>query len=207
MSPDEMEKVIKATMPVLLHDLHSYGFSQHCIQAGALVTKVLHGLGMDKAYPLTVGVRLINQAFRRYTENHGFPEDDASRAACNRAGGAYVLLGKDAPDVPEGNWRGHLVVIVPCEPDTKHFMLDLTIPQANWPEFGIVVSPLVTRVTDHFVSGSRPAEFNAGKTLLIYDAYPEDHSYNDEGYIINDPSFEEAVSGIVRRVMQYEGDA
>lgn len=109
MTPDDVQRTISKIVPIILDELDSYGFGQHCIEAASLLTRSLHGAGMPSAYPLTVGVRLLNEACQHYVDAHGPPQDDAGRKACNDAGGAIVVLGKDAPEVPEGRWAGHLV--------------------------------------------------------------------------------------------------
>ena len=199
MIPGKIQKTIDEIISIVLDELDDYGFRHHCIEASALLTRVLHGAGMPKAYPLTVGVRLINEAFRRYVDAHGMPHDEAGGKACYDAGGPTIILGKDAPEVPEENWTGHLVVIVPDAFGEKHALLDPTITQANWPEFGIVLPSLCLKVTEDFVLGGRPANFEINKTLLIYSAYPDDRSYNDHGDCMKKEGLDEAASIVLRR--------
>jgi hypothetical protein len=44
--------------------------------------------------------------------------------------------------VPEGKWLGHLVVIVSGAFGEQHALLDLTITQADQPEWGLHLQPL-----------------------------------------------------------------
>lgn len=180
--------------------LCEHGMHHSCIDAAALLTKVLHRVGKSKAYRLTVNVRLINAAFQRYVEAHGFPQDEATARDCNDAGGATIILGRDAPEIPEGNWPGHLVVIVPYAFGDRHALLDPSITQAEWPEFGITLRPLCLRVGDEFVKGKKEAKFKVNGTLMIYDAYPDDHTYNDDGDCMEKDGIDMAVALVLRRL-------
>ena len=200
MTPDEMQKAISEIIPVILDELYKCKIQHHCIQASALLTKVLHEAGISKAYPLTVGALLYNEAFQRFVDTHGFPHDEASGKACDDAGGLTICLGKGAPEVPEGYWPGHLVVIVPNAFGEKHALLDPTITQVNRPEFGIELQPLCLKVTEDFVLGNRVAKDEINKTLLGYTAYPDDESYNDGGDCMKKDGLGEAVSLVLQRI-------
>lgn len=203
MNSRETESALAAIMPEVRRMLEEHDMHHSCIDAGALLTKVLQEVGFLNAYRLTVNVRIINEAFRQYVDTYGFPSDEASGKACDDAGGATIILGKEATEIPKGNWPGHLTVIVPSAFDTKHALLDPAITQANWPEFGIVLPPLCLKVTDDFVSGGRSASFEVNNTLLIYDAYPNDRSYNDDGDCMAKEHFDIAVSIVLKRLERH----
>ena len=177
MRPDEIENVIAAVIPILLDELEQYGVLLHCIQTSALLMKTLELLGIPDAYCLTVGVHAYNQAWVEFVDEHGWPNDDASRQACNDSGAAVSKVGKAAPAVEEGNWWGHLVVVVPSVVDGGNILIDASIMQANQPSFGIVFSPLLLRVTDDFVSGQKPATFEIDNMNVIYESHPDDRSF------------------------------
>jgi len=200
MEQSEIQRILGSAVPVVLEELRDYGFEGHCIEASSLLMKVLHGLGLTNSYRLTVGVRLINEALRLYVAEHGMPHDEATGKACDDAGGATVILGRDAPEVPEGTWKGHLTVIVPNAFGPKHALLDPTITQANWPEYGIEVPPLCLKVTDDFLSGEREAKFDICETLLIYSAYPDDVTYEARGDCMQNEGFDEAVRAALDRI-------
>ena len=174
---DELETTIGAVIPVLLDELEHYGVLMHCIQTSALLAKSLHLLGVPNAYCLTVGVHAYNQAWTKFVDEHGWPEDNRSRKACNNSGAAVSKVGKAAPSVEEGNWWGHLVVIVPQVIDGGHLLVDASIMQANQPDFDIVFPPLLLRVKDEFVSGRKPATFDVDTMKVIYEAHPDDRSF------------------------------
>ncbi len=208
MSPQDMLSTIGEIMPIVVNTLNSYGFRDHCIQGSALLTTVLHRAGMPGAYPLTVGARILNEAFQRYVDIHGMPLDEASGKACDDAGGVTIILGRGAPEVSpdqlqiqEDKWLGHLAVIVPGAFGEKHALLDPTITQAHRPEFGVVMQqPLCSRVPEEFVLGGRIAKFDVNKTLVMYQAYPDDRSYNDDGDCMKKPGLDEAASMVLRRM-------
>ena len=182
-------------------ELAENGLEYHCIHGSALLTRVLHQIGFPDAYPLTVGVRIFNSPYQQWAERHGSPEDEAAAKACGDYGGAAILLGKGTEGmVPEERWAGHLVVIVPGAFDDRHALLDLTIVQAHKPDWGIELQPLCLRVSDQFVSGRIPYKGRVNGSLLIYDAYPNDHSYNDDGDWMAITGLDEATSSVVRRL-------
>lgn len=200
MTPEEKQQTIGRIIPVLMDELAQYGILDHCIEASALLMKVLHNTGIPDAYRLTVGVQIINEAAYRFIEANGYPETEESIKAFNDAGAATVVLGRDAPEVPEGRWRGHLAVIVPHAFGEKHAIIDPTTPQVNWPEFGIELPPMCLKVRDEFLEGKRPAFFAPFNTRIQYTAYPDDHSYNDHGDTMEKEGFDVAVSEVLKRL-------
>lgn len=199
---------LTAIVPEVRQMLEEHKLHHSCIDSAALLTHVLHATGFRDAYRLTVNVRIINEAYRKYVETYGEPTNEATGKACDDAGGARINLGKDSEDlgeVPEGNWPGHLTVIVPKAFGDRHALIDPSITQANWPEYGIVLPPVCLKVTDDFVAGQRPAPFEVNKTLLIYDAYPKDDSYNRDGDCMNKDGIETAVAIVLKRLKKYLG--
>lgn len=200
MAPKEIEQAIHDIMPEVRYMLEEHGMQHSCIDAASLLTKVLHTVGISNAYRLTVNVQAVNEAFRRYVDTYGPPADEAAHQACFDAGGAIAVVGRDATDIPKGNWAGHLTVIVPGAFGDKHALLDPSITQADWPEFGIVLQPLCLRADQDFVSGMRSARYEIGNVLLIYDAYPDDHSYNDGCDCMVKDGIDTAVALVLKRL-------
>lgn len=198
MTPGEMQQRIEKIVPVVLHELDERGLRHHCIETAALLTKVIHESGMPNAYPLTVSVQILNGSLKTYLDTHGVPHDEATRSAA-AAAGAPIILGKLAPEVPEGYWAGHLVVVVPGAYGEKHAMLDLTISQVNTPESGMLLQPLCLKVTEEFLCQS-PVSFEVNKALLTYYAFPEDESYNENGMFMGQKGFDKAVSTVLDRL-------
>ena len=200
MTPAEFQNGIQKIMPQIVYMLKEHDMEHHCIQGAALLTKVLYRTGVSNAHPLTVGVTILNEAFLRYVDEHGAPLDAAARQACNDAGGAQFIVGRDATDIPEGRWPGHLVVIVPGAFGQKHALLDPTITQANWPEVNINLQPICAEVTNDFVSGVVPARLRINGMLLNYEAFPDDHSYNDDEDCMTKDGLDGAVATVLHRL-------
>jgi hypothetical protein len=121
-------------------------------QVGQAKLEEIAKLGISGTQQLTVGVKILNRAYLEFVQKHGVPRDEASKMAFNDSGAAALLLGKDAPEVPEGYWPGHLVVVVSHAFAEKHALLDPTITQADRPALGINLQPLCLPVNDDFVS-------------------------------------------------------
>lgn len=102
--------------------------------------------------------------------------------------------------VAADRWPGHLVVVVPRVFEDRNALLDLTIVQAHKPEWDISLQPLCLRVNDDFVCGRTPHNGKVNGSLVIYDAYPDDHSYNDDGNWMAIKGLDEAASNVVRRL-------
>jgi hypothetical protein len=200
MNPQEVQSALAAIVPETVRMLDEHGFQSHCIEGAALLTKVLQKVGFSGTQQLTVGVRILNPALWEFVEKYGPPQDEASQAASDDAGGAVVVLGKGVGELPEGNWPGHLVVIVPGAFGENHALLDVTITQVDKPDWGIRLQPLCLRVGANFVSGRRPATFKVNGSQLKYTAYPEDHSYGDWSDFMAREDIDQAASEVVSRL-------
>jgi len=161
---------------------------------------VLRKVGISDIQQLTVGVTILNPAYQDFVKKHGVPTDEASKTAFNHSGAAAVRLGKDAPEVPEGTWPGHLVVIVSGAFWETPALLDPTITQVDKPGWGIHLQPLCLKVSDDFVAGRRPANFEVNGSKLKYTSYPDDHSYGDWSHFMAREDIERAASEVVRRL-------
>ncbi len=161
--------------------LYENGHHHSCIVGSALLLQVLHGLGYSEAYPLTVGVQICNRKFQQWVEQHGSPNDEASSAACNEMGGVEIIIGKEGEGlIAADRWAGHLAVAIPNHFGDRHALCDLTIGQANRPEWEVQLPPLIClRVRDDFVSGASPFQTVINGSLVIYNALPDDRSYSE----------------------------
>lgn len=200
----ETQKLLGTICDEVSRKLADNNLAHACIHGAALLTMVLRRVGFHDSYPLTVGVRIFNSAYQRWVESHGAVKDDAAAEACADAGGAMILLGKGTDGmVPETRWPGHLVVVVPRAFGERHAALDLTIVQAHKPEWNITLRPLAIAVRDPFVSGVAPHKVIVNGALLIYDAYPEDHSYNEDGKWLEIRGIEEAADAVIKRLPRH----
>jgi hypothetical protein len=146
-------------------------------------------------------VTIHNHAYLKWVEAHGESETEAAKRACDDAGAMTVVVGKHPECIEdEDNWPGHLTVIVPKVFLSRHAMLDLTIVQASKPEWGIVLGPFRIQASDRFVTGQCLLAFNAGRSKLIYEAYPDDHSYQDDGDLMAIDDLDRVAANIIQRM-------
>lgn len=184
--------------------LVAVGKSRSCIDGAALLTKALHLSGYTAAYPLTVDVHAYNAAFLGWVKEHGLPQDDESADASNDAGGCTIHIGKGAAGLDDG-WPGHLTVVVPNMFGKHHLMIDPTLKQADRPEFGIVLKLICCTVLDDFVRGIEPFQLGGmNGCMVVYDAYPDEHTYGNWEQIMMTPWICKAAADIasVVRSMQ-----
>lgn len=185
----------------MLYDFDSH---QSCITGSALLTKVLHCLEYSNAYPLTVRVKIFNRAFQEWVHSNGGPKHEASAAACEAAGGFAITVGKGA-EVSADQWAGHLAVVVPKCIGDRHALCDLTIEQANRPEWEIELPSLMClKVNDDFAAGKRPFQFEVNGSLVIYEAFPDDHSYSIGRNWLAIGGIDEAASCVISRLRWHE---
>lgn len=202
MSLEEMTRLLTAAIERTLAALPSYGMEHSCIHAAVMLVRVLQKCGFANAFQLTVGARILNPALRNHIDRVGIPQTEQAYHAMLIGENSMVILGRDAPFVPEGNWAGHLVVIVPNAFDTKHAFIDLTITQVNSDEDGVAVNPVCSSVNDAFLRAEKQFSLNVNDCRIIYDAMPNDHSYGDWDELMTRPGLEEATDEIVEQVNQ-----
>lgn len=180
-----------------------YATNNHhsCIVGSVLLTKVLHRLNYSDAYPLNVEVRIHNRLFQKWVDAHDFPKDEASAAACDAAGGLVIIVGKGAEGfISADRWPGHLAVVVPKHFGDHHALCDLTIGQANRPDWEVDLPPMCFRVSDDFVAGRRPFQKVVNGSLVIYKAFPKDHSYSEASDWLAMEGLDEATSKVISRL-------
>lgn len=159
--------------------------SEHhsCIFGGAVLTEVFRRMGYSTAYPLTVRATILNPALAAWVKANGFPRDPESQDRCEAAGGRMIGLGIGPTEaMPVGRWAGHLVVVVPNLFGDRHAISDITITQACKPDWGIDFLPILLRVPDTFVKGQTEFKAPANGSLIVYMAFPDDHSYEGSSH-------------------------
>ncbi len=179
MTDAEAQAVIVRIMDAFLAEQHAAGGTLSCIASGAALLNVLHALGYDKAYPLTVEARVFNPVATRFAESRGWQPDGGQPPE----GALVVTVGPETGDVGPGHWAGHLVVILPNFLGERHILLDPTIQQANKPGTGINIPPITVTVKDDVTSGEKIRMLPANGCTVMYKARPDDHSYRkDSGW-------------------------
>lgn len=139
-----------------------------CIAAARLALQVIRPLGL-KAEAVAVRVIIQSPALtRRYMKSieqtGGPPTSDQVNAwmdAHDLTKCWTLLLGASddeaarldprlqQPADERGKWAGHLAVLI-----EGRVLLDLTLPQANRPKFGIVLEPTAVKVGPDFLAGA-----------------------------------------------------
>jgi hypothetical protein len=167
--PEEKERLIAVAslVPALVTPV--YG-PNSCIPTTRVVIGALEGLGI-KARPLSVRTNVINERYLTAVEELGRPfRDKAEAMEWHRSRGvfSYGIGAKHAA----GTWPGHLVAVV-----RERVLLDLTIGQANHPEYDMVLSPIFGEVSGRFLNGNHPASMDNNGCRVIYEAMPRDRGY------------------------------
>lgn len=169
----DFQKIIQTTASVLL----DVSCIDQCIPGTAILLKVLHRTGYPAAYPLTVGVKIVNPSH---------PE-------------VGIMLGKGTDPEP-GKWPGHLVVIIPNYEGDDHLMIDLTIVQVNGKVPDITLDPFLSMVDEKFVKGGYPVEHVANNCSLIYEGFPADESYKQAANWSNVPKLDQSVQKVMEQL-------
>lgn len=162
--------------------LQRYGEDQSCIAVCALLTHILRRIGYPTAYPLTVRVSIYTRQTHEWIKKHGVPKNDLERMAFNQAGCVHASIGYTPLQMlPPNHWSGHLAVIIPKLFGSRHGLTDFTIVQANRPELGITLTPIVLKVKQDFTAGKAPASCMVRGCFVVYEAFPNDLTFNDRG--------------------------
>lgn len=185
----------------VMRELQKHQDHNSCITVSALLTRCLRAWRYPDAYPLTVRVSIYNATAREWMERNGIPRTDAEIADFNQSGSAHVYIGYTPENLlPQNHWSGHLAVIVPHLFGDRHGLVDLTVMQANKPEWGIELPPMILKVTDNFLAGTKPCSTTVRGCQVIYEAFPDDKSYNKIGHWKKIPKLREMADRIVERL-------
>lgn len=162
-----------------VNELTRIGEHHSCIFAGAVLTRVLHRKGFPKAYPMTVRAFILNPRLYEWVKINGFDFNGREKEWIALGGMGISLSAGRKEDTPDLKWLGHLAVILPNFFDDRHAMLDLTVTQADQPQWGVILRPTVVRVPDSFVKGEAEFKAAANGSLVIYKGFPDDHRYTE----------------------------
>jgi hypothetical protein len=177
MTEPEAQALLTRIMDAFLKEQGAVGGPLSCIESSAALLNVLHGLGYNGAYPLTVEVQILNPIATRSAERAGW----VAEAAKAEEGSFGVSIGAQGAEVGPDNWAGHLVVILPNFLGDRHMLLDTTIMQANKQGTGINLPAIFATVRDDFTSGAKVRKLAANDCTVMYKARPDDHSYKQGG--------------------------
>lgn len=182
----ELEAFARTTCDLLGEEV---GRTDTCILSTRFAVDYLSRAGLD-VRALPVEVCLYNQAWHDKAEALGrFPQSEEEAQDWVRAGCWSVGIGLGYPDergAPFGKnpdkprYNGHLVAIV-----ERAFIVDISLPQANRPEHGIVVEPLVLKIAKRSFLHGTSREVGGVKiddnppVWISYEPYASERSYRN----------------------------
>lgn len=162
---------------VVIEELERVGESHSCIMAAAVLIDVLNAKGMKEAYPLTVKSKIFDPKFASRLKREPFPQTPELLDEWMADGCSMVTIGHG--EGSSRQWPGHLIVIIPKALGGRNAALDLTVTQANVPAWGIELIPLMMAVPDEFLTGAKWFRAPVNGSIVIYEAFPEDRSFEE----------------------------
>lgn len=189
-----------AVCDAVVESLERVGKQHHCIEGSALLAKVLHKLGFPEAYPITVRVRILNSALVKWVEEHVVSNDGSEPSVCKDENAVEIRLG-DVASGSHDRWGGHLAVVLPHYFREEHALLDITIEQANRPEYEVSLAPICLKSGNDFVAGNCPlAISNVNGCTLVDTTRPNDHSYGNWEELMAVTEIDETAMHIAERL-------
>lgn len=138
-----------------------------CVATARATVDALKQAGVD-VFPLSVRVYIVNEPVQQFSLEHGyFPEVGTDDYPPDGYG---IGLGV-TPSTPDA-WAGHVVVVA-----ERKWLLDFSIDQANRPDYGIVLDPLVAPVTERWIRGKEMMLLHRGPAYLYYQTLPGDKGF------------------------------
>jgi len=159
----------------LLEELNRASEGHSCIMAAAVLLDVLRARGIKGAYPLTVKPRIFNPRFTERLNSEPFPHTPEQLSRWDADGCHLVGIGHG--EGSSSQWPAHLVVVIPNALKGKDAVCDLTITQANVPDWNIVLGAVLVGVRESFVKGTEDFGVTINGCRIVYRAFPEDQSF------------------------------
>lgn len=161
----------------IMVELERSGEANSCIMAASVLLRVLHLKGIRGAYPLTVKPRIFNPKYTARLEREPYLIASEFKNGLNEDGCAMVGIGYGEHSKDE--WSAHLVVVIPQALKGKDAICDLTITQANKPEWNIQLGQIMVGIRDSFIDGTQPFGVIVNGCRVIYKAFPGDVSFEE----------------------------
>jgi hypothetical protein len=141
-----------------------------CILATATLLDVLDYFKLP-ARPLTVEAWVCNPPMHERIIREGMPTPEEAEASWFPEGCYSLCVGTGEKE--KGKWAGHLVAVL-----ADRVLMDLTLDQANRPDYGIVLPmPVVAPVPRAFLDGEGALSGLVGGCRVAYTARPGDRSF------------------------------
>ena len=166
-------QIIKATIEELeaISQLHS------CIVAASVLTTAFARVNIP-SNALAVYATVFNPIYAQRIRDNGLaPLSEAADQQCRTDGGRLVQVGADlqpGEELEDGEFPGHVAVVIPDFRPGAVTLVDLAIIQANDPELNVYVDPLIAHTFPGFVHGSEQLWSQNHDCLVVYSAKPDD---------------------------------
>jgi hypothetical protein len=151
-----IKKILQHARPEILKHFRA----DSCIASTAVGVDVLTQLGIV-AEPLPVRTLIFNTPFANRLSDKNFTNYDQVENWTKEDGSYSVGIGFGVQQ--PNKWAGHLVVLI-----EKQFVLDLSIDQANRPQYNIILEPFCVEIDEKFLSGS-PKVFKLKECIVRMD--------------------------------------
>lgn len=207
MNLQQLAREIVDISSVVVSELRNCGEVHSCIFAAATLRHVLRAKGFSATYPLTVRAVVLNPALVNQIRESGYPNDPEGQEQCRAEGCRRIAVGAGAKPTEPDQWRGHLVVVIPHYFGDRHAVCDLTIPQANRPEWGIELRPVFLRVPESFIRGQSEFKAPANGSVIIYRAHPNDDSYSRTESWTNKSRWQAVADRVIAELRQASSSA
>jgi hypothetical protein len=182
----------------ILEELDWAGEANSCIMAASVLIRVLQLKGLEGAYPLTVKPRIFNPRFTVRLEKEPVPSTPEIMKEWTSDGCAMVAIGHGQGSSEQ--WPAHLVVVIPKALKGKDAICDLTIIQAEKPEWGIQLEPILVGVRETFINGSQDFGVTINGSRIIYRAFPDDTSFKQTPIWKNKSWRDEIAKRVLKRL-------
>lgn len=160
-----VEAIAKVAPPILMKHYRE----DCCIIATRIVVEVLKRLHFKHIKPFVVEGNVFNESYVRKGRT---PQSQEEAQEWLKEGAWQIVLGDRVDRGEKGKWAGHLVVLL-----NDKYMFDVAAYQANRPHKQIRLDPLFTTVPEDFVKGEDKCQLMYNNCLVIYQAFPNDKSY------------------------------
>jgi hypothetical protein len=167
------ERKLAAVMNAICKVFPSHYRPDGCIAAARVLIEVFERLHA-KVRPLSVTVDVFNPAMVARSEAEGgrLPTDVSEYQRWVQESGCWWLTLGGGGESKPGRWSGHVAVIA-----WEKVLIDLTLTQANRPQRGIVLAPVVVEVGREFLDGSDRRVMTMNASELHYQTHPDDTSF------------------------------
>ena len=170
--PDKYQEILNLMRQEILADFRK----DSCIASTRILIDVMKEFDV-RVRPLPVTAVIGNGPMARRVEKEGWPDNVETTIKWGEEDGSYCLGIGFGGDPEPGKFPGHLVGI------TSHYLIDLSIDQADRPQWNIIVPPILRALEPGFVIGKsrlvcKGYDDNEEVTgFVVYDAQPWNTSY------------------------------